>query len=296
MAVYTIKDLEKLCGIKAHTIRMWEQRYGLVIPNRTQTNIRYYEEDDLKDLLDIATLNKNGFKISHIAKMTKAEIRQEVSNLSVINFESDAQLNTLLMAMMEMDEEKFDYVLTKSSKEKGFEATMLELVFPFLEKLSVLWITGSVSPVQENFITCLFRQKMMTAIDRIPLTKCRCAARLLLFLPEGEDQELSMLLMQYLARLRGLKATYLGLNVSLIDLQDAYNICRPTHLFTMISERFDRQPVQKYIDQLAAHFSDCQVWLSGYQVVAQPVVCPENVVILPGLSDTINALNQLSQH
>ena len=131
MAIYTIKDLEKLCGIKAHTIRIWEQRYGLIIPSRTQTNIRYYQENDLKDLLNIAMLNKNGLKISAIAQMSKAEIQQKANELSVVNFESNTQLNTLIMSMIEMDEEKFSYIMSKSIKDLGFEKTMLDLVFPF---------------------------------------------------------------------------------------------------------------------------------------------------------------------
>ncbi len=291
MAIYTIKDLEKLCGIKAHTIRIWEQRYGLIVPSRTQTNIRFYQEDDLKDLLYITTLNKNGFKISAIAQMSKSEIHQKANELSALNLESDAQLNTLTMAMIEMDEEKLDYILSKNIKDIGFERTMLELIFPFLEKLGVLWLTGSINPVQENFVSCLIRQKMLSAIDRISLKKCNYNNIFVLFLPEGEDQELSLMFMHYLVKSRGFKVFYLGLNTSLVDLQDAMAICRPSYLFTMISESFTRQPVQKYIDQLASTSDQSQVLLSGYQVVTQSIKCPPNVKILTGLQKTIDLLN-----
>jgi len=293
LAIYTIKDLETLCGIKAHTIRIWESRYQLVVPSRTQTNIRYYQENDLKDLLNIATLNKNGYKISAIAQMSKTAIEEKVNELSSVHFESDAQLNTLTMAMIEMSEEKFDYILSKSAKDIGFEKTMLELVFPFLEKLGVLWLTGSINPVQENFVSCLIRQKMLTAIDALPLSKNKKASNFLLFLPEDENQELSMMFMHYLVKSRGLRVTYLGLNTSLIDLQDANSICHPTHIFTIISESFTHQPVQKYIDQLAQAFTHCSILLSGYQVITQPINRPENVSILPGLQETIALLDEL---
>jgi MerR family transcriptional regulator, light-induced transcriptional regulator len=293
VAVYTIKDLETLCGIKAHTIRIWEQRYQMVVPSRTQSNIRFYEENDLKDILNIATLNKNGYKISQIAIMTKEEIQEKVNELSVISFESDAQLNTLTLAMIEMSEEKFDFILNKSIKDIGFERTMLELVFPFLEKLGVLWLTGSINPVQESFVSCLIRQKMLTAIDNIAFTRGKKEITFLLFLPENEDQELSMMFMHYLVKSRGMKAVYLGLNTSLIDLQDACVICQPSHLFTMISESFTHQPLQKYIDQLAQAFGHCQILLSGYQVITQPVNCPPNVSILAGLKETIEMLDDL---
>jgi len=294
LAIYTIKDLETLCGIKAHTIRIWESRYQLVMPCRTQTNIRFYQESDLKDLLNIATLNKNGYKISAIAQMSKEAIEEKVNELSVVSFESDAKVNTLTMSMIEMCEEKFDYILSKSIRDIGFEKTILELVFPFLEKLGVLWLTGSISPVQESFVCCLIRQKMMTAIDALPLPKNKKANKFLLFLPEEEGQELTMMFMHYLVKARGLKVTYLGLNTSLTDLQDAGTICQPTHLFTIISETFTDQPVQKYIDHLAQTFSTCKILLSGYQVVTQSVKIPANVTILPGLKETIAQLDALS--
>ncbi|MFK7810187.1 MAG: MerR family transcriptional regulator [Saprospiraceae bacterium] len=293
LAIYTIKDLETLCGIKAHTIRIWESRYQLVVPSRTQTNIRFYKENDLKDLLNIATLNKNGYKISTIAQMSKEDIHEKVSELSVVSFDSDAQINTLTMAMIEMSEKKFDHILTKSTKDIGFERTMLELVFPFLEKLGVLWLTGSINPVQENFVSCLIRQKMCTAIDTLPICDKKDAKHFLLYLAEGENQELSMLFMQYMIKSRGMKATYLGLNTSLIDLQDASTICKPTHLYSIISENYTHQPIQKYIDKLSQAFEKCEVLLSGYQVTVQTVSCPSNISVIPGLKETIDLLDEL---
>ena len=168
MAIYSIKDLEKLTGIKAHTIRIWEQRYQIVMPKRTRTNIRYYDDNDLKYLLNVALLNKNGTKISKIAKMGEQEIAVKVAELSEVSFENTTQLDALTISMIEMDEYKFDKIISTNIDQLGFEKTMIEIINPFLEKLSVLWLTGSINPAQEHFISCLIRQKIIVAIDKVP--------------------------------------------------------------------------------------------------------------------------------
>ena len=138
MSNYSIKDLEKYTGVKAHTIRIWEQRYNLLEPHRTETNIRYYDDNDLKTLLNIALLNKNGYKISKIAKMSVDEIVHKVADISEVNFENATQLDALTISMIEMDEYKFDRIISTNIEQIGFERTMLEIINPFLEKLSLL--------------------------------------------------------------------------------------------------------------------------------------------------------------
>jgi MerR family transcriptional regulator, light-induced transcriptional regulator len=292
VAVYSISDLEKLSGIKAHTIRVWEQRYSIIEPKRTKTNIRYYQDTDLKFLLNIALLNKNGIKISKIAKMSKGEIAEKVAAISEINFEYGTQLDALTISMIEMDESKFDRIVSTNIQQSGFERTMLEIIYPFLEKLSVLWLTGSINPVQENFMSYLIRQKIIVAIDKEPLPnhKNEDDEVYLIFLPEGEKQELTLLFMHYLLKSRRKHVIYLGQDISLTDLKDAYKIRKPDFMFTMISETFTREPVQSYVDNLAKAFPDCTMLLSGYQVVAQQVTPPENVTILRSLKHTLDYL------
>jgi DNA-binding transcriptional MerR regulator len=210
VAIYAIKDLEKLSGIKAHTLRIWEQRYGLITPKRTPTNIRYYDDEDLKFILNIALLNRNGIKISKIAQMNRSEITGKVSELSDFRFEDGAQLDALTLSMIEMDEYKFERIVATNIQQTGFERTMLEVIYPFLDKLSLLWLTGSIHPVQESFISNLIRQKLIVAIDRLPMPGGREVQKLLLYLPEGERQELTILFMHYLAKARGYHVVYLG--------------------------------------------------------------------------------------
>ena len=296
MAVYSIKDLEKLCGIKAHTIRIWEQRYGLIKPKRTKTNIRYYMDADLKLLLNIALLNKHGTKISKIASMSEIEIAEKVATISEINFEGSAQLDTLTLSMIEMDELKFDRIINTNTRQIGFERTMLEVIYPFLDKLSLLWLTGSIKPAQENFISNLIRQKIIVAIDNETLPTCQHANKFLIYLPEGEKQELSMLFMHYLLKARGNQVTYLGQNVSVNDVQDTYRIAKPNFIFTMVTETYADKPVQHYVNQLGLAFPDAQILLSGYQVVAQDVVPTDNILILKSLLETIEYLDEVKVH
>ena len=293
MAVYSIKDLEKLSGIKAHTLRVWEQRYDIIKPKRTKTNIRYYLDDDLKFILNIALLNKNGIKISKIAEMSREEIAEKVAAISEINFEYGTQLDALTISMIEMDEYKFDRIISTNIQQLGFERTMLEIVYPFLDKLSVLWLTGSINPVQENFMSYLIRQKIVVAIVNESLQIGKDVKRFLIYLPEGEKQELSMLFMHYLLKSRGNHVAYIGQEITLADLKDAFNIYKPDFIFTMITETFSKEPLQKYVDRMSEAFQGCKILLSGYQVVAQKLEPSDNVEILKSLDQTMALLEQL---
>ena len=293
MAIYSIRDLEKLCGIKAHTIRIWEQRYGIVIPKRTKTNIRYYQDADLKTLLNVALLNKNGFKISKIAKMSPVEMVEKVAAISEINFEYNTQLDALTISMIEMDEYKFDRIISTNIQQIGFERTVLEIIYPFLDKLSVLWLTGSVNPIQENFMSYLIRQKIIAAIDNEPFSSGKNVKKFMIFLPEGENQELSLLLMHYLLKSRRNQVVYLGQNVSIQDLKDACNIHKPDFIFTMVTETYSKQPVQKYVNRLSENFPDTEIILSGYQIMAQNVSSRGNVSALGSLDEVIHFLDIL---
>ncbi len=293
MAIYSIKDLEKLSGIKAHTLRIWEQRYGIIVPERTPTNIRYYTDVDLKAILNVALLNRNGVKISKIAQMTREQISEQVASVSEVSFEHSTQLDALTISMIEMDEYKFDKIISTNINQIGFERTMMEVIHPFLDRLGVLWITGSINPVQENFMSYLIRQKIIVAIDNLPLMKSKGTRKFLLYLPEGESQELSLLFMYYLLKSRKYQVIYVGQNISIDDLKDVYQIHKPEYLFTMITETFSRQPVQQYVDMVTKALPTTQILLSGYQVVAQKVTLPSNALILKSLEQTVMFLDEI---
>lgn len=272
---------------------MWEQRYGIISPERTPTNIRYYEDDDLKFLLNVALLNRNGVKISKIAQMPPEEIAQKVSAISEMNVEYGSQLDALTISMIEMDEYKFDRIVSANIRQLGFERTMLEVIYPFLDKLGLLWFTGSINPVQEHFMSNLIRQKLITAIDSEPLVSGKFIPKFIIYLPEGERQELSLLFMHYLLRARRNQVIYIGQDISINDLKDAYKIHRPDYIFTMISETFEGNSVQQYINDLALSFPDTRLLLSGYQASAQHLTLPGNASVLRSLEQTMGFLEQL---
>src|SRR5688572_1728818 len=169
MGKYSIKELEKLSGIKAHTIRIWEKRHRLIEPQRTNTNIRFYSDDDLKKIINVSVLNNNGLKISKIAGMSGDEMHRKIMELTTTKSEATIHIDQLVIAMVELDEEKFERILAGLTLRFGFEQTVVDVIYPFLEKIGVLWQTHHITPAQEHFISNLIRQKVIVAIDSLPI-------------------------------------------------------------------------------------------------------------------------------
>ncbi|MGY6741826.1 MAG: MerR family transcriptional regulator [Cecembia sp.] len=275
VSTYSIKDLEQLSGIKAHTLRIWEQRYNLLSPKRTDTNIRYYDDDDLKLILNVALLNDNGYKISKIAGMSEQEMREEVVKLTERSLTHDDQIHALTICMIEMDEERFDKVLSTNILKIGFEQTMMNIIYPFMSKIGVLWQTGAINPAQEHFISNLVRQKLIVAIDG-QVSKPG-GKKFLLFLPEGELHEISILFAAFLIKNNGHKVIYLGQNTPNDDLLTVYKLHKPEYLLTVITTSPSSEYIQEYLDALAERFSETQIIVSGYQIVGQDLKFPSNV-------------------
>ena len=290
MAIYSIGDLAKLSGIRAPTLRMWEARYGVLEPKRTGTNTRYYDDDDLRHLLNIAVLNRHGVRISKIARLDERELRRRVAELTLANDEAETVLDALTLSMLEMDEACFERVFRLNVEQIGFEQTIMTVVFPFLEKLGVLWLTGSVKPVQEAFTSGLIRRKLLVATDALEVAPGPDAPRLLLYLPKGESQEMSVLLLNYLARKRGLRTYYLGRDVSVADLEDAYPLVRPDLLFTMVTETFTDARIGDYVARVRAACPEAQLLVSGYQAVAQRWQADAKTTVLRSMQDTVAAI------
>lgn len=295
VAIYSIRDLEQLSGVKAHTIRAWEQRYGLLDPKRTDTNIRYYDDQDLKFLLKVALLRKHDFKISAIADMGEEEINHQVDMLDQPHLSSHAQLDALTISTIEMDEMKFNRIISTHIDQMGFERTMLELIYPFLEKLSLLYFTGSINPVQEAYIGYLVRQKLICAIDREPLAQHKASRKFIIYLPQGERQELSLLLVHYLLRKREHRVVNIGMDITLSDLKDACSVHQPDYIFTLVTESFTNEPLQQYIDRLCQMFPATRILVSGYQVTRQNVSAHPNLQVLPSLDSALQFLETIRE-
>jgi DNA-binding transcriptional MerR regulator len=288
---YSIKDLEQLSGIKAHTLRIWEQRYNLLSPKRTDTNIRYYDDEDLKLILNVALLNDNGFKISKIVSMDRLEMRDEVMRLTERSLTHDDQLHALTISMIEMDEERFDKILSINILKLGFEQTMMNIIYPFMSKIGVLWQTGAINPAQEHFISNLVRQKLIVAIDGQIHTNT--GKKFLLFLPEGELHEVSILFASFLIKNKGHKVIYLGQNTPNEDLKQVYDIHNPDFLLTVITTSPSSEFAQDYVNGLADRFKESQLLVTGYQVIGQDLKFDANVRQLNYIRDIKDFLEEL---
>lgn len=293
MSSYSIKDLEQLSGIKAHTLRIWEQRYNLLTPKRTDTNIRFYDDQDLKLILNVALLNDNGVKISKIASMDSVEIREEVMKLTERSLTHDDQIHALTICMIEMDEDRFDKILSTNIIKLGFEQTMMNIIYPFMSKIGVLWQTGAINPAQEHFISNLVRQKLIVAIDG-QISKGG-GKKFLLFLPEGELHETSMLFASYLIKNKGHKVIYLGQSTPYDDLLSVYNLHQPEYLLSVITTSPSSEYVQEYLNSLSKRFPNAHILVTGYQVIGQDLVFPANVRLLNYIRDIKEFLEELQQ-
>jgi DNA-binding transcriptional MerR regulator len=218
MAVYSIKELEKLSGIKAHTIRIWEKRYCLIEPHRTNTNIRYYTDENLKKILNVAALNRHGIKISNIAKLNELELKEEIIRVSGISQSSDTIVDSMVMSMIDLDEYKLEALIAKSISKNGFKSTVTEVLYPFLLKVGILWQSGDVYPAQEHFVSYLIRQKIIAATDGLSNTFNPNGKKFLLLLPEGEWHEIALLLAYYLIKEANHEVIYLGQSVPYSDV------------------------------------------------------------------------------
>jgi MerR family transcriptional regulator, light-induced transcriptional regulator len=280
MSTYSIKDLEQLSGIKAHTLRIWEQRYDILSPDRTDTNIRTYDDNDLKLVLNIALLKDHGYKISEISKMPPEELAKEVLLISDKQLNYPDQIHALTISMLDLDEERFEKIVSTNTLQFGFENMMINIIYPFLSRIGTLWITGSIGPAQEHFISNLIRQKLIVAIDgQLPSLR-NGAKKYLLYLPEGEMHEISLLFANYIIRSRQNKVIYLGQSLPFSELGFAHGMHKPDYIFSVITSVPGQNEIQRYVYKLAKEFPDSKILLTGYQVVGQDIDCPDNVEII----------------
>jgi len=278
MTRYSIRELEKLTGIKAHTIRIWEKRYKIIKPERTNTNIRYYCDEDLKKLLNIAILNRQGYRISDIAKMNNSEMSEKIMNFTYSSSDVESQIEKMVIAMVDLDEVTFDKIISNAIMHDGFEQTIIKLIFPFFGKIGVLWQTGSINPAQEHFVSNLFRQKIMVAIDNLMIPDKKDAKKFILFLPENEFHELGLLFYNYLIKKSGQSVIYLGSSVPLEDLYKTTEIIKPDYLFTAITTSIKGMDVNMYIQKLSENFPKQKIFITGLQVYeTDDIYMPANI-------------------
>jgi DNA-binding transcriptional MerR regulator/methylmalonyl-CoA mutase cobalamin-binding subunit len=264
MAEYKIKDIEILTGIKAHTIRIWEKRYGMLIPERTDTKIRTYTDADLSFLLNISLLNKRGVKISKIATMGTEAIHNMVADIRLTTSVDNAE-EKLILALLELDEQLFRNTLTDLINEKGLEATFTDHLIPFLDRIGVMWLVNSISAAQEHFISNLIRQKVISEIDKLPIP-VKNKESILIFLPEHDWHEIGLLFYQYLLRSKGFCTYYLGQSLPYDSLIDCIERLQPTVVLSSWLTAVDEHFIVGYFKQLRNDAPQIRILAGGAQI------------------------------
>ncbi|PHX74571.1 MAG: MerR family transcriptional regulator [Chitinophagaceae bacterium] len=262
MNSFTIKDLENLTGIKAHTIRIWEQRYDFLKPQRTDTNIRYYSNHELKKILNIALLNRYGFKISHISKMSEDDIHVKILGINNSEAQQERVINELIQKMIDLELISFELMIDEHIRVKGIEKTIHKIIFPFMERIGVLWVTGHINPAQEHLVSNIIRQKVIVGTQAIsnliPIKKTA-----LLFLPEGEFHELGILYIQYLLKNRGIGVLYLGTNIPLEYVDYVVKYKAPDFIYTHLTSVSTLFSFDRFIQQASKRFNLTPLIISG---------------------------------
>ena len=266
MATYSIKEIEKVSGIKAHTIRMWERRYGIVVPKRTDTNIRFYSDEDLKHLLNISILNQNGLKISKIAALDKDELRDKVADLLDSSQKYNHVIDAMLLSMLEIDEYAFNESFSAAWKEYGFEKLIEQIIFPFLERIGVLWQTDTINPAQEHFMSNLMRQKIIVTIDKEISNKKSHKDKIIFFLPEDELHELGLLFYSFIARKEGFEVIYLGASVPFDDLKEVQRVTGAKAFFSAYVAAREKDELEGMFSDLRETFPALPFYVTGLQI------------------------------
>jgi DNA-binding transcriptional MerR regulator len=290
---FTIKDLENLSGVKAHTIRIWEQRYHFLKPKRTATNIRYYSNEELKTILNVSLLNRYGFKISHIDRMDPAQMREKINSLGDAEAQKEKTVNELIQLMVDLDIRNFEKSLDNHILSKGLERTVTQIIFAFLEKIGVLWQTGNINPAQEHFVMNMIRQKVIVAIDscHIPAKKNTSA---MLFLPEGEHHELGILFISYLLKKSGIPVFYLGANVPFQDAVYVAKIKKPDAIFIHLTNAAGTPSLQVSLNKIHSLFAGSKIYISGALVYDYKKQPPPGIEIKRSLVEITELISTLT--
>lgn len=289
---FTIKDLENLSGIKAHTIRIWEQRYRFLKPKRTDTNIRYYSNEELKTVLNISLLNKYGFKISHIDKMTPQQIRERITSIGDAKAQKEKEVNDLLHRMIDLDIAGFEKLIDSHMMAKGVERTITQIIFSFLERTGVLWQTGHINPAHEHLASNIIRQKLIVAIDacHVPVKKKKTA---MLFLPEGEHHELGILYITYLLKKTGVAVIYPGANLPIADATYVALLKKPDIIFMHLTNPAGLPSFAGLLKKIQSSFKGIRVIISGAMVREYHKQTPQGIELKKSLAEITDLITGL---
>ncbi len=294
---FSIKDLENLTGIKAHTIRIWEKRYNLLQPKRTDTNIRYYDLASFQKLLNVSYLNNNGYKISKIATIEESKIPTLVREIASENNMESHAINAFKLSMLNFDQALFYKTYNALLNEKDFEDIFYDIFIPLLTEIGLLWQTDTITPAHEHFLSSLIRQKILINTEKAQSEQKNISNKtFVLYLPENEIHELGLLFINHQIISKGYKSIFLGLSVpleSLVDLKNYYDELIYVSYFTVKPEKDD---IEKYIEdfnQLLIKDSNTKLWILGQMLNALDIEkLPKGVSAFKSIKSLTSNLKQ----
>ena len=252
MNLFSISQLSQFSGIKAHTIRMWEQRYNALKPNRSEGNTRYYDNLQLRRLLNIVSLMDSGYKVSELSVMSDKKLftlLEEQQGNATSNDKEDFYISQLIAAGMSYDEQHFEKIFSHCLLRFGLKNAYIHVLYPLLLRIGLMWASNSIPPAQEHFISNIIRQKLFTAIDSLP-PPASTAETWVLFLPENEFHEIGLLFAHYVVRLSGRKSIYLGANLPLDSLNNSLKDIKPDKLLLFLVRHNLPEESQQFLDTL----------------------------------------------
>lgn len=293
MSAYTINDLEKLSGIKAHTIRMWEQRYNLLKPMRSEGNQRSYDDNEMRKFLNISTLINDGAKISKVSKLSESEINSHIEAI-ITNSESkdiqiNASINQLILAGINYNEVLFEKAFTNAVLKFGLKEAYQNVIYPMLVKIGLMWGKSDMIPTQEHFLINLIKQKLYTAIEQIPAPS-QPKETWLLFLPEEEDHELGLLLSNYLIRSSNNKVIHLGQRVPYSNLKAVIDHVKPDYLQYFIVRQLPSDDLQELVNKMKTDFPKIKKCICASSYTISSIKLPKDHIWVSSINDLTKLL------
>lgn len=268
MELFSISQLSRFSGIKAHTIRIWEQRYNALQPNRSEGNTRYYDNSQLRRLLNIVSLMETDHKVSELCSMPDKKLFKLTNDLLQARVSKDETteyfISQLIAAGMSYDEPHFKKIFSHSVLRYGIKEAYTKVLYPMLVRIGLMWAGDTIPPAQEHFISNIIRQKLFTAIDSLPPPKSSSGSWIL-FLPENEFHEIGLLVANYIIRLYGKKVIYLGGDVPFQSLIGAVADTAPQNLLLFMVHNDLPEEVENYLTRLSNTFTSKKIFVAGNQ-------------------------------
>ncbi len=292
---FSIKDLENLSGIKAHTIRIWEKRYNLLEPERTDTNIRTYSLENLQKLLNVSYLNKNGYKISKIANLKKGDIPNIVNEVSKKNNIQNPAINDFKLAMLNFDQVKFYEIYRNLSKDKSFKEIFYEIFIPLLAEIGMLWQTDIINPAHEHFITTFIRQKILVNTELLQAElKSTSNKSFILYLPDNEIHELGLMFINYILVSEGHQTIFLGQSIPIENLKDLTNFNKEVIFISYFTIKPEKDDLLAYIEEFQEKIllnSNTKLWILGKMLEhLDTKKLPKNIITFKSIDELVKEL------